>query len=52
MSKLVGVKVSRYEKERSGKHVDPDGKYPYMSDIMTAALSQFNDKLEEETKTK
>ncbi len=51
MSKLVGVKVSRYEKERGDKHVDPDGKYPYFSDLITAALTKFNDELEEEIKS-
>lgn len=52
MAKLVGVKVSRYEQERAKNHVDPDGKFPYLSDIMTAALAEFNDKLEEEENTK
>ena len=51
MSKLVGVKVSRYEKERGDKHVDRNGKYPYFSDLMTAALTKFNDELEEVQKS-
>ena len=48
MSKLVPVKVSRFQKERSEKHLDPDGKYPYMSDLMTDALTRLNDKLDKE----
>ena len=52
MSKLVGVKVSRFETERSRGHVDPNGKFPYLSDIMTAALCEFNDKLDKEKSKK
>lgn len=52
MSKLAPVKVSRYEKTRAEKFVDPDGKFPHFSDIVTEALKLLTDRLEEEAQKK
>lgn len=52
MSKLVPIKISRYEKTRGEKFVNPDGKFPYFSDLASEALRVYNDKLEEEAKKK
>ena len=47
---LENVKVSKYEKGRAQKFVDPEGKYPSLSKLVTEALSKVNDNLEAQKK--
>jgi len=52
MSKLAPCKISKYEKTRAEKFIDPEGKFPHFSDMATEGLRLLTDKLEEEAQKK